>query len=143
MRNYRLGRNGGHLRAGTYIGYAAREVAFGRDEATRAYEVEAYTTRSIVSTIQEHRWNDDVDMVNGGHVRVYFTEEAASSAKKDLERARASSLDLKAVRWIGKEEMETVKQFPIVEVACSPQACHRNLDYPTRECPHPHTIFGR
>ncbi|KAG1738549.1 FAD dependent oxidoreductase-domain-containing protein [Suillus lakei] len=101
------GRNGGQLRAATYAGYAAREAAFGRAEAMRAYEVEAYTTRSIVSTIHEFGWADDVDLVNNGHVRVYFTEEAACDAKRDLECARSSSLDMKATRWVEKEEMAT------------------------------------
>ncbi|KAG2141859.1 FAD dependent oxidoreductase [Suillus clintonianus] len=87
--------------------YAAREAAFGRAEAMRAYEVEAYTTRSIVSTIQEFGWADDVDLVNGGHMRVYFTEEAACDAKKDLECATSSSLDMEATQWVEKEEMQT------------------------------------
>ncbi|OJA15908.1 hypothetical protein AZE42_10094 [Rhizopogon vesiculosus] len=101
------GRNGGHLRAATYIGYAAREAAFGRDEAMRSYKVEAYTTRSIVSIVREHGWDNDIDMVNGGHIRLYLTEAGACDARRDLECARMSSLDLNAVKWIEKDEMAT------------------------------------
>ncbi|KIJ65352.1 hypothetical protein HYDPIDRAFT_174844 [Hydnomerulius pinastri MD-312] len=99
-------RNGGHLTPAAFSEFAARNDKFGPEEAKRSYALEAHTASSLVRIIEENRWTEDVDLVNGGHIDLLFTDDEVNEANRDLDAARKEGLSLEGVTWLEKEEVK-------------------------------------
>ncbi|KAG1747870.1 FAD dependent oxidoreductase [Suillus paluster] len=100
------GRNGGHLTPAAFLGFAQRQALFGMVEATKSYELEQHTTSLLVKIIEENGWTSDIDLVEGGHINLLFTEKEEKEANKDYEMARQAQLNLDGIEWLPKEIVE-------------------------------------
>ncbi|KAG1899126.1 FAD dependent oxidoreductase-domain-containing protein [Suillus fuscotomentosus] len=100
------GRNGGHLTPAAFTRFAQRQALFDTVEAIKSYELEQHTTSLLVKIIEENGWASDVDLVEGGHISLLFTEKEAKNAHNDFDMARQAQLNLDGVEWLSKEELE-------------------------------------
>ncbi|KAG2034915.1 hypothetical protein BDR03DRAFT_1001367 [Suillus americanus] len=48
-----------------------------RHYSTRSYEFEPHTASLLVKTIEENGWTSGIDLVEGGHINLLFTEKEA------------------------------------------------------------------
>ena len=81
----------------------------GLAEARKQYALEQHTVEHITSIVGSNEWNDDVDLVNGGHIQMLVTDEEVEEAKADYDAAASAGLKLESVSWISKEEMFEVR----------------------------------
>jgi len=102
------GRNGGHLTPAVFLEFFQRQALFNTVEAIKSYELEQHTASLLVKIIEENGWASDIDLVEGGHVNLLFTEKEAKNAHKDFDMARQAQLNLDSVEWLSKEEVEEV-----------------------------------
>lgn len=106
------GRNGGHLTPHTFYSFAARQDKFGADEAIRSSALEEYTASSLVNIIERNGWSEDVDLVNGGNVRLLFTEDEERETRADFERAKHAGINLDNVQWLTRDEVQNTYGTP-------------------------------
>ncbi|KIJ21232.1 hypothetical protein PAXINDRAFT_7005 [Paxillus involutus ATCC 200175] len=106
------GRNGGHLTPEAYLEFDSRVSKFGVDEAKRSYALEAYTTSSLVDIIENNGWTNDVDLVDGGHIYLLFTDEEIKESERDMEAAKSAGWSLDGVTWLDKEVVEATFGVP-------------------------------
>ncbi|KAF8966785.1 FAD dependent oxidoreductase-domain-containing protein [Flammula alnicola] len=102
------GRNGGHLTRNVFSSFLSRQAAYNTSEAIKSYLIEKYTAEALLQFITDRHLEDEVDLVEGGHVTIFRTEEEESDARKDYEAAKAAGLDAggdMGVKWIGNEEL--------------------------------------
>ena len=102
------GRNGGHLTPAAFLEFAKRQELFDTVEAKKSYELEQHTASLLVQIIEENGWASDVDLVEGGHIGLLFTEKGEEEANKDYEMARQAQVDLDGVEWLPKEKVQEV-----------------------------------
>lgn len=88
--------------------FAQRQALFDTVEAKKSYELEQHTASLLVRIIEENGWTSDVDLVEGGHINLLFTEKEEEDANKDYEMARQAELDLDGVEWLPKEKVQEV-----------------------------------
>ncbi|KAJ7593952.1 FAD dependent oxidoreductase-domain-containing protein [Mycena floridula] len=104
------GRNGGHLTPYVTSGFVAYETKYGTEQAVRSLELENYNARELVKIIEE---NDlAVDLVTGGHIRLTTSADDYEAVKADYNAAYAAGMNLSAVYWISKEEMQETYGIP-------------------------------
>ncbi|KAG1865278.1 FAD dependent oxidoreductase [Suillus subluteus] len=103
-----VGRNGGHLTPTTFSKFTQRQALFNTLEAIKSYELEQYTVSLLLKIIEENGWASDIDLVEGGHITILFTEKEAKNKRKDFDMARQAQLNLDGVEWLSKEEVEQV-----------------------------------
>lgn len=105
------GRNGGHLTRNAFSSFLKRQEKFNTSEAVKSYRLEQYTSDALVQFITDRKLAAVVDLVEGGHIGVFRTQEEEQAARKDYEAARAAGVgtgDL-GVRWIANEELTNVR----------------------------------
>jgi hypothetical protein len=103
-----VGRNGGHLTPAAFLEFAQRQALFDTVEAIKSYKLEQHTASLLVKIIEENGWASDLDLVEGGHINLLFTEKEAKNAHKDFDMARQAQLDLDGVEWLSQKEVEEV-----------------------------------
>ncbi|KAF8346457.1 FAD dependent oxidoreductase [Amanita rubescens] len=81
------GRNGGHLTPNPFLGFRARQSDYGTPEAIKSYAIEQHTATSIVSFIKAHNLSEQVDLVHGGHYKLFPGPFMESAARADYEAA--------------------------------------------------------
>lgn len=81
---------------------------YGTEQAVRSFTLENYTSAEIVKILETEQLGDAVDLVAGGHVSMLVTEREVQGAQADYAAAKAAGLDLSAVEWVSKDEMEEV-----------------------------------
>jgi hypothetical protein len=101
------GRNGGHLTRNVFSSFLARQAAHNTSEAVKAYILEQYTADALARFVADNNLEDEVDLVEGGHVTIFRSEEEETDARKNWEAAKAAGLDVN-VTWIGQDEMKEV-----------------------------------
>ncbi|KAL1719334.1 FAD dependent oxidoreductase [Schizophyllum commune] len=100
------GRNGGHLTPALVEGFTSTQEKYGTEQTLKSYALENYTATEIVKVIHEHRLEEAVDLVEGGHISLLITEKEVEVAKAEIAAAKNAGQDLSAVTWIDAEEME-------------------------------------
>lgn len=112
------GRNGGHLTSHTFYHFSERQDRFGTDEAIRSSALEEYTVSSFVSIIERHGWSRDVDLVNGGNVRLFFTEDEEKEARTDFECAKSAGINVDDVQWLTRDQVQNTygAPYPAVKI---------------------------
>ncbi|KAG8888998.1 hypothetical protein FRB98_006262 [Tulasnella sp. 332] len=86
------GRNGGHLTASLYSRMHELSQLYGAEEAKKAFALESYTVTSIVKIIKENGWEQDVDLVAGGHLSLVFTQAELDSIELDIHAAEKAGV---------------------------------------------------
>ncbi|KAJ3986189.1 FAD dependent oxidoreductase-domain-containing protein [Lentinula detonsa] len=102
------GRNGGHLTPNSFIDFSALEAKYGQLEAKRALDLESHTAMGILEFISSQDIVDEVDLVAGGHVTMFVTDDEFCRAQEDYHAARVAGVDLSNVEWLSKEEMYSI-----------------------------------
>jgi hypothetical protein len=77
----------------------------------RALALERHTVSSILALLQDEDTARSVDLVQGGHIDLYISEQEYIIARKDYEAAKTAGLDLNRVQWLSAKEMEKVFIF--------------------------------
>jgi hypothetical protein len=93
-----------------FSSFLSRQALHNISEAIKMYLLEDYTAKALVNFIKEKNLEDAVDLVEGGHMTLFRTEEEDNNAKKDYEAAKAAGLGSDSdggmgVRWITNEEL--------------------------------------
>ena len=102
------GRNGGHLSYTLHEDFAARQFLYGADEALREVKLQQYTVNELLKLVRAEKQEAELDLVSGGRVGLFFTEEEYVAAKADYEAAEKAGVDLRFVEWLSKEEVQEV-----------------------------------
>ncbi len=71
-----------------------------------------YNADSLVDFINTRGLQDEVDLVEGGHITLLRTEQEETDARNDYEAAKAAGLIVEGVRWLGNEELQKVSFLP-------------------------------
>ncbi|KAG8848522.1 hypothetical protein FRC20_002532 [Serendipita sp. 405] len=99
------GRNGGHLTAAISHNYSSLAKLYSPEEVRRCFALEEHTTTAILSLIEKYGWADYVDLVEGGHCVLLFSEREAREAKEDWKKAIEAGVTTKdQVQWLTTEE---------------------------------------
>ena len=102
------GRNGGHLAPSAFGSFASKQRTFGTKHALAQIALENHNTEAIVRILAEKKLAEEVDLVNGGRLELYFTREEQEEARKDYEAAKAAGVPLSDVEFLSKEAMAEV-----------------------------------
>ena len=101
-----LGRNGGHLTSAAFLDFSNSLKTYGKDEAVRQCALESHTTNDVVEFVRTHQLEEIVDLVEGGHVELFFTPSEEEGAKGDYDEAlKSGKVDVSGTQWYTKEEM--------------------------------------
>lgn len=103
------GRNGGHLTPIYFQLFNEYAAAHGTEDAVRAIALEQYVASSLVDLLHSTGKADKVDLVAGGRVYLLMSEDQEACARADYDAAKAAGVDVSAVRFLGKEEVLTVR----------------------------------
>ncbi|KIL60040.1 hypothetical protein M378DRAFT_84343 [Amanita muscaria Koide BX008] len=107
------GRNGGHLTPSLFSGFRSRRALHGEADAVRSYLLEHHTASSILSFIGRHNLSQAVDLVHGGHLRLFFTQSEEESARADYQAAiKAGWNPDEHVRWLDANQMNETYGTP-------------------------------
>ncbi|KAI6032375.1 hypothetical protein BKA83DRAFT_682572 [Pisolithus microcarpus] len=96
-------RNGGHLTPHTFYSFAVRQNQFGTDEAIRSSALEERTASSLVNIIERNGWSEKVDLVSGGNVCLFFTEDEERGTRTDFE-----CINVDDVQWLTRDAVENL-----------------------------------
>ncbi|KAF5390115.1 hypothetical protein D9757_003826 [Collybiopsis confluens] len=99
------GRNGGHLTPAVFIDFCNFKARYGQQEALKAFELEHHTEKSILNFVSSHNLEQTVDLVPGGHITVFVTNEELMRAREDFAAAGAAGINPLNVEWLTSEEM--------------------------------------
>ncbi|KAG2141939.1 FAD dependent oxidoreductase [Suillus clintonianus] len=100
------GRNGGHLTPAAFLEFSQRQALFDTVEAIKSYELEEHTASLLVKIIEDNGWTSDIDLIEGGHINILFTDKEEKDAHKDYDMARQARLNLDGVEWLPQEKVE-------------------------------------
>ena len=79
------------------------------EEVKRCFALEKHTVSSLVSLIEHNGWTEYVDLVEGGHNVLLFSDDEERTAKEDWEMAVEAGMVTKdQITWSTKEETEKV-----------------------------------
>jgi len=105
------GRNGGHLLPNAFSGFIARKTTFNTSEAIKSYILEQHNSHGLLKFLKDRNLQDDVDLSEGGHVKLFETLDEEIAERQDFEAAQKAGLDLTAIRWIDNQEFVEVKKM--------------------------------
>ncbi|KZT21021.1 FAD dependent oxidoreductase [Neolentinus lepideus HHB14362 ss-1] len=97
------GRNGGHLTPRAFMEFSTYSELYGEQEALKSLAIEHHTAEGILGSLKSAGLERAVDLVEGGHINIFFTEQSELDAKADYEAAKAAGADLRGVEWMEKE----------------------------------------
>ncbi|RPD57280.1 FAD dependent oxidoreductase [Lentinus tigrinus ALCF2SS1-7] len=100
------GRNGGHLTPAFFQGVVGYSALYGTDEAVRAIALEQHTASEIVKLVKDTGAEAAVDLVEGGHTTLLFTEPEVVASKADYAAAQAAGINVSDVKFLTKEEVK-------------------------------------
>ena len=104
------GRNGGHLTPNPFLGFRARQSQYGTSEAVKSYAIERHTADSIVSFVQSHDLHEQVDLVHGGHYKLFPSSLQETNARADHEAAiEAGWNPAQDIEWFEATHMNKVR----------------------------------
>jgi hypothetical protein len=101
------------LTRNAFSSFLKRQEQSNTSEAVKSYRLEQYTADALVQFITDRNLEDEIDLVEGGHIAVFRTEEEERAARRDYEAARlagVSTADL-GIRWIENKELTEVSSW--------------------------------
>lgn len=115
-----------------FSSFLSRQDLHNTSEAIKTYLLEDYTEKALVNFIKEKNLGDTVDLVEGGHITLFRTEEEETNAKKDYEAAKAAGLGSNSdgdmgVRWIATEELTKVSLIIFCQKSILNYVMYRNM----------------
>ncbi|KAJ3918744.1 FAD dependent oxidoreductase [Lentinula edodes] len=102
------GRNGGHLTPNVFFDFCNYKARYGQQEALKALELENHTAMGILEFISSQNIAGAVDLVAGGHLTAFVTNDEFLRAKEDYDAVKAAGIDLSNVEWLSKEDMLSI-----------------------------------
>jgi hypothetical protein len=108
-----IGRNGGHLTAAYCKPYSYYASLYDAEEVKRCYFLEQHTVEALVSIIRRNGWESAIDLVEGGHSELLFSESEIQRARTDFEGTlKAGVRTEEDVVWLEPEEAKQVRPNP-------------------------------
>lgn len=104
------GRNGGHLTPNAFREFRKFESLYGKDQAIRQIALEHHTVDDLVAFIKENNLDAAVDLVEGTHFDLLFSDSELADAHADYVSAKSAGIHLDDVRFFTKEDMEKVSE---------------------------------
>lgn len=105
-----IGRNGGHLTSVVHGGFKARAALFGAEDALREIALQQYNVAELLNIITANGHVAEVDLVSGGHVELFFTEQEYINSRADFAAAEKAGVDVRCVEWLSEEDVQTVSR---------------------------------
>lgn len=94
--------------------FASLSRDYGVDHALRTLDLERHTASAMVDIVHRENMETKVDLVDGGHIELIFTNEEADYMKADYDAAKAAGVNLDGVEWLSKEFMQSVSQWSYI-----------------------------
>ena len=94
-----------------FNGFVSKQKLYGTEETIKTLKLEKYTATEIVKLIKKHNLEEAVDLVNGGHHTLIFTDEEMSEARADYDAANEAGVNLEDFEWYTAKEMESVSSM--------------------------------
>lgn len=104
------GRNGGHLTPGVFADFCRYQTAHGTEQAVRSFVLENRTASEMLKIIHNQHLEAAVDLVAGGHIAMFVTEQESKDAEADFAAAKLAGMNLDEVQWLSKEEMQSASE---------------------------------
>lgn len=89
--------------------FVEKQHLHGTEEALREANIQLHAVDEIVKIVKDAGKDADLDLVPGGHLSLFFTDEEYTAAKADYAAAEAAGLDLRSVEWLSKEDVQAVR----------------------------------
>lgn len=70
--------------------------------------IEKYTVQEILRIIHEQKLTAAVDLVEGGHVTLLYSQPEEEAARADAKAAEDAGVDMSGLEWINVERMKEV-----------------------------------
>ncbi|KAH9989908.1 FAD dependent oxidoreductase [Russula compacta] len=102
------GRNGGHLTAHNFRGFARDASAWGIFDAIRAVHIEEHVVDAITSLVKNAGLKNEVDLVEGVRTMLFFTKEEEAKARDEYEAARAAGINVSVAEWLSEDEVDKI-----------------------------------
>ncbi|KAK2465036.1 hypothetical protein APHAL10511_003112 [Amanita phalloides] len=103
------GRNGGHLTPNPFNGFRDRHSRYGVSDTIKSYALEDHTAASIVSFIHSHNLSDHVDLVHGGHYKLFTSSAKEAAARADYEAALEAGWNpVQNLTWLDAKQMNQI-----------------------------------
>jgi len=101
------------LTRNAFSSFLKRQKRSNTSEVVKSYRLEQYTTNALIQFITDRKLEDRLDLVEGGHIAVFRTEDEEQAAKRDYEAARAAGVDTAdlGIRWIENKELTEVSSW--------------------------------
>jgi hypothetical protein len=94
-----------------FHGFVSRQKRHGTEETIKSLHLERHTATEIVKLIKKHNLEEAVDLVNGGHHTLLFTDEEIAEIRDDYDAAKEAGMNLDAIDWYTTKEMESVSSM--------------------------------
>jgi phage-related protein len=104
------GRNGGHLTAHNFLGFQKDVDEWGIFEAIKAVNIEAHVVDAITSLVKGAGIENEVDLVEGVRIVLFFTKEEQAEAYDEYEATKAAGINVSSAEWLTESEVEEVRR---------------------------------
>ncbi|KAG0149115.1 hypothetical protein CROQUDRAFT_721215 [Cronartium quercuum f. sp. fusiforme G11] len=94
------GRNGGHLISSAFLGFKSLSERFSQEEALRAVKLEEKSIADTLEMLKNEAWTDAVDLVEGGNVHLFSTEQEKEALSEEIDAAKKAGCDVSHIEWI-------------------------------------------
>ncbi|KIM32877.1 hypothetical protein M408DRAFT_326592 [Serendipita vermifera MAFF 305830] len=100
-------RNGGHLTASISHNYSSLAKMYDADEVKRCFALEKHTVSSLLSLIKQRGWAEYIDLIDGGHNVLMFSEQEYREALRDYHQAeKAGIISEGDIEWLSADETQ-------------------------------------
>jgi glycine/D-amino acid oxidase-like deaminating enzyme len=98
------GRNGGHLHSAAALFFADLK-RFGLEDAIREVKLKERCKDDLLQLIEEHSWAQEIDLVQGGGIRLCPTETELLLFKASVKEAEEAGLDVSHIEWLSSDDI--------------------------------------
>lgn len=91
------------------MGFRRDATAWGIFDAISGVHIEDHVVDAIISLVKDAGVEDEVDLVEGSRMNLFFTKEEEAEARDEYEAAKAAGIDVSAVEWLSEGEVEKVQ----------------------------------
>jgi hypothetical protein len=92
------------------MGFVKDTATWGIFDAIKSVRIEDHVVKAITSLVNNAGLENEVDLVEGVRTNLFLTNEEEAEARNEYEAARAAGIDVSAVEWLSRSEVEKVRQ---------------------------------
>jgi glycine/D-amino acid oxidase-like deaminating enzyme len=88
------------------MGFVKDTATWGIFDAIKSVRIEDHVVKAITSLVNNAGLENEVDLVEGVRTNLFLTNEEEAEARNEYEAARAAGIDVSAVEWLSRSEVE-------------------------------------